>query len=66
MNLRPIKFMVQVHLLEEDDAGNIIGERASDQYTVYGLNGFKEFALDFERQLKQAIDAQSNSDTSTE
>ena len=55
MELKPFKFIVQAIMLEMDDEGNPVGEKASDPMSFYGLDALKEFARDFDQHLEKAV-----------
>ena len=65
MNLKPIKFTVQVHFIEEDDDGDVIGEKHTDPFIVYGSKAFRAFSKNFQKELEVALNAAADRDPST-
>jgi hypothetical protein len=51
MMLKLLKFLVQPVLLEEDDDGNIIGERMVDPNVLYTSQALVEWAQEFDAAL---------------
>lgn len=60
MSIRPYKFLVIPVVQEVDDDGNVIQEMSPEQPThVYGVEGLKRFAENFEMELAAKIAAQN-------
>jgi hypothetical protein len=53
-SLRPFKFLVQAIVIEEDDAGEVLGERPGQVLTIYGVQQLAEWAANFESSLADA------------
>ena len=47
------KFVVQAHLIEEDDDGVVVGEQATEPRTVFRVDGLRAFADLFEHERAQ-------------
>lgn len=47
------KIVVQAAIVEEDEAGEIVGELVSEPVTVYGLKKLREWADNFEDQVRR-------------
>ena len=52
--MRPFKFVVQAHLLEEDEDGKITGEAQSDPIVLYGEK-LAEVAKEADMQILEAL-----------
>lgn len=65
MILKPVKFTVQVHFVEEDDEGNILGEKFTDPFIIYGAKAYVKFNKNFQKELEVALNAAAERDTST-
>ena len=55
MELKPFKFIVQAVMLEFDDEGNPVGEKASEPMTFYGREAVEKFIQEFDQHLKKAV-----------
>jgi hypothetical protein len=55
MSLRPLKFIVQAVVLEENE-NEIVGERVSEPQTFYGADALKEWVDRFQMELQMQDD----------